>query len=213
MESLGWCRQSLSDVLQKFTSISTILVESLIPIQQRTSANNNHNNNNNGIQRRTRTQSWNNNNNSATCHDRSCQQNLNNNNNENQRNYHNADIINHHLNNNNGLQPIQHGAALAADISNIYEFLVRDLYNRTRTMNAIVLSCVFFLGVLSAVFFTILLTFNGSGEHKKSTFQPLPHVVDLQLTDEGFMDPLHTLSKGHPMKELDNECDPDNPLG
>lgn len=231
MGSLGWCRQSLSDVIQKFTSISTNLVESIVPvIQQRTrSASNNDNNNvgvinNNVIQRRRRTQSLNlNNNANATCHDRGCQQNLNNNNNENQRNYHNADIINHNLNNNNGdpqqevpaPQPARAPAhqAQPGDISTIYDILVRDLYNKTRTMNAIVLSSVFFLGVLSAVFFTVLWTFNGgSGGHlKKSTFQPL--LRELQIADEGFLDPFNHLTGGHPIKEEENECDPDNPLG
>lgn len=202
MESLGWTRQSLTDVLRKFTSISRNLVQVLALREQPLVGNR--------PGRRLRTTSLNNNTGSTTCHDRDCQESLNNNNNENQRNYQNRNVITtYNANNNNGQRaPGEDGVG-----GSIYDILGIDL-NRTRTMNAFVLSSVFFLGVISAAFFTILWSIrNGGGGDRKTTFQPLPHVVDLQIVDEGFFDPLSPLSREHPLKEEENECDPDNPLG
>ncbi|ODN05094.1 Adenosine monophosphate-protein transferase FICD [Orchesella cincta] len=122
---------------------------------------------------------------------------------ENQRNYQNADINTNVYNNNNNNGVPNH------DI----DALLERASLRTRTMNAVILSSVFFLGAVSAVFLTVFWTFDGrGGGERRATFQPLPHIVDLQVIDEEFMDPLMSFNS-NPFQEEDNECDSDNPLG
>jgi hypothetical protein len=81
-------------------------------------------------------------------------------------------------------------------------------------MNGILLTLVFLLGVLSAVFITLLTTeiiiLNGSV--RKQTFQPLPQVEHLQIVDE-LGHGVDRFGEGVFGIDPDGECEGDNPLG
>ena len=89
--------------------------------------------------------------------------------------------------------------------------------NPNATMTGILLTLVFLLGALSAVFITLwtadIITVNGSSS-RKQTFQPLPQLQHLQLVNEmgytvgGIGNSIFGIGI-----DPDGECEGDNPLG
>lgn len=83
----------------------------------------------------------------------------------------------------------------------------------TELINVVLLTCVFVLGVLSAVFVIVCYKHGefGMGPGSRRQFQPFPEAEQLAVIDEHYLDP-PMLSPFDDFNE-DNECDGENKLG